>query len=223
MQEESSDEEDGPRWVRSYDERSAMLKKNENARTRFVEGMDDEEFVLQPAEQYEPLIAPRRIDSESEAAITTAPPTSDHEMSEAESESKTSRGSMRRSARKRNHEDESEDTSEADTASRVGKRRRSVVPEETTETPTRSIATRRQRQREDERKDGSEGVPESLAEPEDASAGPDTPTASGTKRTRATSARRSANQTPDMRSRVASTKAAAHASPSPASRTRPRR
>ena len=39
MQEESSDEEDGPRWVRSYDDRSTMLKKNENALTPFVEGL----------------------------------------------------------------------------------------------------------------------------------------------------------------------------------------
>lgn len=176
----SSDDEDGPAWLAQYDAHVALLEKNKAARTRVVHGDDDGEFSLHPAAVFEPLMAPRRLDTSEDAAQSdgsarakkprdaqVVPPSSDDEGSASGSDNDAARGSTpatsgapRRGTRKRAHADEDTSTETpakddaAGPSTRAGKRRRGAkADEDVAETPTRPIATRRQqRQLEDEEK-----------------------------------------------------------------------
>ncbi|WFD31768.1 hypothetical protein MSPP1_002807 [Malassezia sp. CBS 17886] len=58
---DGSDDEEVPRWLRTFAQHCAFLADHEDARKRVVDGVDDEEFLLHPCDTFEALIAPRRI------------------------------------------------------------------------------------------------------------------------------------------------------------------
>ncbi|WFC96095.1 hypothetical protein MBRA1_002751 [Malassezia brasiliensis] len=227
---EGSDDEDTPNWIKTYPAHVELLAKNKGARTRVLENVDEEEFALHPPETYEPIIEPRRYEKE-EAGGKSATASSEDDLSDMESGSASERdghtprtrrrAETRRQSRKRAHTDDAaDDHASPDTTARAGKRRKAPPSDEAApvETPTRPI-TRRQRQLEDE---AQEEVTEEAAQAE-----ADVPVAGSTR-----SARRAASSaapTPEPQ-RVAQTRAAgkssaspARASPTPATRSRPRR
>lgn len=227
MQDEgNSDDEDMPQWIKTYPAHTELLAKNEGARTRVLENMDEEEFALHPPDVFEPLIEPRRYEK-SEAGGKVVPPSSEDDLSDMDSGSATdredrasrarTRADTRRGSRKRQHNEEQPEVPASPETARSGKRRKAQGDENAVETPARPI-TRRQRQLEDEMQDEA-GNDTQEADP---------PVAGSTR-----SARRAASSaapTPEPQ-RVAHTRSAsksaaaspARSSPTPAARTRTRR
>lgn len=225
-QDDGSDDEDAPEWLRNYEAHAAMLAKNEAARTRVLENDDEEEFGLHPSDAFEAIIAPRRVER-GESAKKVVPPSDDDDLSEMDSEGDhTNEGARTRTRadarRTRKQADEEAQEAPASPDSGHRSKRRRTQKEDTPEPPARPI-TRRQRQLEDEAQD--EAAPDEAHES-------DTPVAGSTRSARATPMRRAASSaapTPEPQ-RVAQTRAAnknaaspARSSPTPAARARTRR
>lgn len=214
--EECSDDEEEAMWLRNYEQHMQFLRDHEKARTRVLQGIDEEEFALHPMYLYEPIISPRRAEAADDGARTqVVPPSQEDEVADtaaddAESESdkddRAPRSAQRRAVRKRNHaeEDTTPDPAKDDTthgSARASKRRRgSKVDDDVLDTPTRSITTRRQQKQldDDEKKRETEDGADAVAD-----------STSGTRSTRTTPARGARGASRSVR-----------ASPSPAPATR---
>lgn len=104
QEENGGDENHTPHWMRDYEGLQDMLRTNERARTRLVHGLDKEEFALQPFMSFEPWMEVRRVaptgdhESQSDVPQSVVPPSSDDDLTDADSESKTDEREMRSSA-----------------------------------------------------------------------------------------------------------------------------
>lgn len=171
-QEEGSDDEEEPFWIRNFDSHKEKLESNEAFRTRVVDGLDDEEFTLRPVAVFEPWIKERRLvskDENGEKNVNIVPSTSEDDLSEEEqgandaapnADRNTSAAAPRRTTRKRAHAEEDsadlqKDAQQTSVSTRAGKRRRGAKVEEEKEsadTPSsRPITTRRQQRQIEER------------------------------------------------------------------------
>ncbi|KAL4402032.1 esa1-associated factor [Malassezia pachydermatis] len=241
---EGSDEEDGPEWISQYNEHVARLQRSEKARTRYVAGLDEEEFSLHPYMDFDDLLTSRRTeDAESEesgktkqSAQEVVPPSSDDDLAQSDSDadmdtateddkgSLSNRGAsttLRRNTRKRAH-------TETDTTlhspkddgqgphTRAGKRRRGAkADDEVQETPTRPLTRRQQKQLEDHDKKKDSSGGDDMSD----AAAEDTPS-TGLRSTRSTPLRRAASS---LTKASANTSLQASPAPTPTRSTRPRR
>lgn len=245
-QEDAYDDDDDtePEWIRNYESNKELLRSNEAALTRVLEGIDEEEFVLHPMIMFEPLVAPRRWEDQStdhddhdtkKSAASAVPSTSEDDFSDEEPDAVTgshrsggrdtrssSATSTRRMSRKRQHVGEDAATDVKDGAgpavtARAGKRRRNTKSEEdNSDTLTRPITTRRQQRQAEERESvDTEGI---------TSGGASSATEEGFSGTPRTSRAASARRQSSSANRNQSVSGSSYASTSPASRTaRPRR
>lgn len=240
-QEEGSDDDDEPEWIQNYEKNKELLRSNEAAQTRVLEGVDEEEFNLHPKIVFEPLVEPRRLEEygadhvAKKDATSMVPSTSEDDLSDDEPDVATgshgngdrdtrssSASGPRRMTRKRQHVEEESTADVKDGAgtaatTRAGKRRRNAKGEEdNSDTLSRPITTRRQQRQAEEREsaDADEMVPGGASGASDEGA-------SGTPRaSRGASARRQSSSA----NRNQNGSGSSNASPSPASRTaRPRR
>ena len=150
---DESDEEEGPAWLEHAGERAKRAANDAGLRTRVVAGADEEEFSLHPWDEFEDLIAPRRVDDGSaatsgsekqrttiprgEAAQDMVPGSSDADQSDVgtdEERTPRSRSASTRRSRKRalNEDQATDDTADSPDAGaasglRTAKRRRSVA------------------------------------------------------------------------------------------------
>lgn len=218
--EEGSDDEGEPVWLRDYEQHAQFLRDHEKARTRVLQGVDEEEFALHPMYLYEPMIEPRRVEVKEDdgEAVQVVPPSQEDEEadkaadvdaeSDTDKEEPAPRSVQRRTVRKRGHaeEDTTPELVKEDHvhgSARASKRRRGSKPEDDMlDTPTRSITTRRQQKQ--------QGDDEKKRDPEEGSdVAPDASGTGATRSTRSTPARRAVSSTRSTR-----------ASPSPAPATR---
>lgn len=150
---DESDEEEGPAWLEHAGERAKRAANDAGMRARVVAGVDEEEFSLQPWDEFEDLVAPRRVDDGStpasglekqritiprgEAFQDMVPGSSDADQSDVgtdEERTPSSRSATVRRSRKRalNEDQGTDDTADsADTGAASGlrnaKRRRSAT------------------------------------------------------------------------------------------------
>lgn len=239
-QEDASDDDTEPKWLRNYEKNKELLQSNEAARTRVLEGLDEEEFALHPRIMFESLLEPRRLEEQAEEHVIqkdapcVVPSTSEDDLSDDDpdpatgshrSSDRDSRPSLasstRRMTRKRQHEEEDAATGVKDGAAavptRAGKRRRNAKSEaDSSDTLTRPITTRRQQRQAEER--------ESVDAEDVKSGGVSNSTEEGAGSTPRASRSASARRQSSSAGRNQNVSGSSHASPSPASRTaRPRR
>ena len=131
---DESDEEEGPAWLEHAGERAKRAANDAGLRTRVVAGADEEEFSLHPWDEFEDLIAPRRVDDGSaatsgsekqrttiprgEAAQDMVPGSSDADQSDVgtdEERTPRSRSASTRRSRKRalNEDQATDDTADS--------------------------------------------------------------------------------------------------------------
>lgn len=217
--EEGSDDDEEPVWLRTYEDHLQFLRSHEKARTRVLQGADEEEFALHPLYLYEPIIRPRRAETNDTDSLPVVPPSQEDEEAdstaadvEAESESDREgpapRSAHRRAVRKRGHTEEDHPPESlkddlAHNSTRASKRRRgSKVDDDASDTLSRAMTTRRQQKQLDD--------DEKKRETEDGSdAATDGAGAGATRSARSTPARRATSTSRNVR-----------ASPSPAPTTR---
>ena len=238
-QEEASDDDTEPRWLRNYEKNKELLQSNEAARTRVLEGLDEEEFTLHPKIMFESLVEPRRLEEQAadhviqKDATCVVPSTSEDDLSDDDPDPATGShkssdrdtrpsfaSSTRRMTRKRQHEEEDATPGVKDgvatVPTRAGKRRRNAKNEaDSSDTLTRPITTRRQQRQAEERESVDEEVK---------SGGVSSTTEEGASSTPRASRGASARRQSSSAGRNQNVSGSSHASPSPASRAaRPRR